>query len=128
LALLAFPRSSCASGVVTNCAQADLVAALNEGGLVTLDCDGTIALTNEITISREAILDGSGHAITISGNNATRLFSVNPGIKFTLINLTLANGHHRGSEDGARVGLTHLVATVSVEDSLTMEVTSHLFT
>jgi len=48
LALLAFPRSSCASGVVTNCAQADLLTALNGGGLVRFACDGTITLNNSI--------------------------------------------------------------------------------
>jgi len=65
---------------------------------VTFACDGTIALTNEITVSREAILDGSGHVVTISGRNATRLFSVNPGIKFTLINLSLADGRHQSAD------------------------------
>jgi|SRR5439155_14327665 len=94
----AFPLFVRASGVVTNCTQADLVAALNGGGLVAFSCDGTISLTNSTTVTNDVILDGSNHAVTISGNNATRLFNVNPGIRFTLINLTLTDGRHHGSD------------------------------
>ncbi|HPD40189.1 MAG TPA: choice-of-anchor Q domain-containing protein [Anaerolineae bacterium] len=52
----------------------------------------TIALSSELTISRNVTIDGAGHAITISGNNAARVFSVNAGITFNLSNVTVANG------------------------------------
>ena len=103
LVCLAFSRSGRAGGVVTNCAQADLVSALNRGGLVTFSCDGTISLTNSITVTNEVILGGSGHSVTISGNNATRLFNVNAGTRLTLINLTLADGRHRGANTATNV-------------------------
>ena len=62
------------------------------GGLVTMACDGTITLTNTLTITSATTIDGTGHAVTISGDNTTRVFTVTSPINFTLINLTIANG------------------------------------
>src|SRR5438552_12423467 len=56
-----------------------------------------------ITETNDVNLDGSFHAGTISGNNKTRLFNVNAGVKFTLINLTLANGWHHGADGTANL-------------------------
>ncbi len=60
--------------------------------MVTFTCNETVALPNTITIATNTILDGSGQFPTISGTNGFRLFNVNPGVKFTILNLTLANG------------------------------------
>src|ERR1051325_1343528 len=87
-----------AEGTVTDCTAADLLTALSGGGLVTFDCDGTINLTNSITITNDTVLDAMEHDVTISGfastntANAVRLFNVNAGVNFTLIHLTIANG------------------------------------
>ncbi len=59
---------------------------------INFNGDYTIALSSELTISRNVTIDGTGHTVTISGNNAVRLFSVNAGITFNLSNLTVANG------------------------------------
>ena len=66
------------------------------GGTVTFACDGTIMLANTITNALDAVLDGSGHQITISGNNACRVFSVATNVNFTIIGLTIANGRSDG--------------------------------
>src|SRR2546427_12151367 len=81
-----------ASGTVTACNEASLDAALSGGGTVTFACDGTITITTTKTVSLDTILDASGHSVTISGNNAVRLFIVNPAVNFSVYNLTLANG------------------------------------
>src|SRR5229473_8080044 len=82
-----------ADGVVNDCSTpADLVKALIGGGLVTLGCNATVTLANTLTIATNTILDGSGQFPTISGTNGFRLFNVRPGVQFTIINLTLANG------------------------------------
>ncbi len=93
------------AGIVTNCTSADLSAALVGGGLVTFDCNGTIYLTNTITITNHTTLDASGRAVVISGLDGTnsptavRVLNVNSGINLTLLNLTLAKG--RSTNAGA---------------------------
>ncbi len=77
LALLALvvPASPAhAGGVVTVCDEAHLLAALAGGGTVTFACSGTITLTAEIVISADTTIDGTGQDVTISGNNAVRVF------------------------------------------------------
>jgi len=97
-----------AAGTVTNCTESNLDAALSGGGLVTFACDGTIILTSTKTISADTILDAAGHAVTISGNNTVRLFTVNPVVNLSIYNLTLANG--RSTNGGA----IHNSGTLSV--------------
>jgi hypothetical protein len=97
----------CVSGLsaatVTVCNEAGLRSALAGGGTVVFACDGTIPLSNTLTIARNTVLDGNGHSVTISGNNAVRVFLVNTGVSFTLQNLTVANGRVVGT-NGAVVG------------------------
>ena len=90
--LLLLPVAAWAGGVVTNCTEADLRAAMAGGGVVTFACDGTILLANTITNEGDITLDGSGHQVTISGGNAARIFYVATNVQFTAVNLTLANG------------------------------------
>jgi hypothetical protein len=85
--------------VVTNCTEAALRAAIAGGGTVTFACDGTITLTNTITIATDTWLDGSGHRVTISGGNAVRVFEVPANATLTLVNLTIANGAAYGGLD-----------------------------
>jgi hypothetical protein len=71
-------------------------------------CDGTtitfantvaspITLSSELAIDKSLTIQGPGaNALTISGNNAVRVFnigSVNPAINVTLSGLTIANGN-----------------------------------
>jgi len=60
---------------------------------ITFDDDYTIMLTSHLTIDRNVTIDGVGHSITVSGNQAVRGFVVNPGVTFNLNNLTVANGY-----------------------------------
>jgi hypothetical protein len=83
--------TTCAQ-VVTNCTEAALRAAVAAGGTVTFACDGTIVLSNTITVATNLVLDATDHQVTISGNNAVRVFFVNSNINFTVANLTIANG------------------------------------
>ncbi len=73
------------------------MTALSGGGTVTFGIDGTFNLTNTLVISTNVTLDGAGHAISISGSNAVRVFFVNPGINFTLNNLSVVNGSVTGT-------------------------------
>ena len=89
-----------AGGIVNSCTQADLQAALAGGGLVTFACDGTISLTNTLNIVADTAVDGSGRQVAISGNNAVRVFRVNPGIRLALINLSILSGRYVGTNGG----------------------------
>jgi len=81
--------------VVTNCTEAALRTAMAGGGAVTFACDGTITLASTITIVTDTRLDASGRRITISGNGAVRVFSVNTNVSFSVANLTIAGGASR---------------------------------
>src|SRR5439155_1127754 len=69
------------------------------GGPYTFNCGGTntITLTNTIVVSKNTILDGTGQTLAISGGNLVRLFTVNPGVKCTLMNLALISGEDSGT-------------------------------
>lgn len=90
--VLALPLGAAAGSVVTNCTEAALRAALEGGGTVTFACNGTITLSNTITIGADTVLDGTGHAVTLSGGGSVRVLSNGPGLTLTLLSLTIANG------------------------------------
>jgi hypothetical protein len=100
LALWLLPLASFAGGVVTNCTEANLRAAMSGGGLVTFECSGTITLGSTITNNDNTTLDGKGHQVTISGNNFVRVFFVNSNVTFTILNITIAMGR---SDKGAGI-------------------------
>ena len=87
------------SGLVRICDESSLRLAVEGGGLVTFACDGVITLSQPLVIAADSRIDGAGHAVTLSGNNATRLFLVRNG-NLTLRNLTIANGLAQGSACG----------------------------
>ena len=93
-----------ADGVVTDCDQESLQFAVDGGGTITFDCDGTITLTNTIVIQQDTTLDGTGRNVTFASLGATnggvRLFSVEAGVTLTLINVALVDGF---STNGAAV-------------------------
>lgn len=99
-----------AAGTVTDCSETNLRAAIAGGGTVTFACDGTIVLSNSISIDTKTVLDASGHRVTISGNNAVQVFKVGSDGDLTLSNLVIANGRVAGaaassySVDGGSVG------------------------
>ena len=90
--LLLLPVAAWAGGVVTNCTEAALRAAMAGGGVVTFACDGTIYLAATISNTLDTVLDGSGHQVTISGGNTVRIFYVATNVQFSAANLTFANG------------------------------------
>lgn len=88
----ALSQHSLHSAPLTNCDEPSLREAVNQGGLITITCDATITFSNPITISNAVTIDATGHAVTFSGANTVRLFSVTEGASLELVGLTLANG------------------------------------
>ena len=70
------------------------------GDTITFAADYTITLGSQLDISKNLTIDGGAHHITISGNNAVRVFNVNAGITFNLSNLTVANGNVSNQNGG----------------------------
>jgi parallel beta-helix repeat protein len=92
------------AGIVTNCTSfgsgpGTLQAALGGGGTVTFQCSGTI-IVPQITISADTKIDATGQTVTLSGNDANRVFLVNKGVKLELIQLTIRNGKVSASYGG----------------------------
>ena len=73
-----------AGGAVDACDEDSLRTALSGGGLVTFTCSGTITLTETITITSNTTVDGTGQAVTISGNNAVQVFYVGTPVTLNL--------------------------------------------
>jgi hypothetical protein len=97
LGVLALCFSASGSGTVNSLTQADLEAALAGGGTVLFGTSGILTLTNTITIALDSTLDANGHAVTISGGNAVRLFQVASNVNFSVKGLTLPNGRFVGA-------------------------------
>ena len=109
---------SATASSVKPCDETSLRAAIEPGGAVTFDCDGTIVLTNTLVIEHDTTLDGSGHDVVISGNGQVRIFQVNSGVTFAAKALTIANGKHQGANgtngvpggDGFGAGVLNLLS------------------
>jgi predicted outer membrane repeat protein len=77
-----------------------LVKDADDGDTIGFCTSGTITLTSDdIEIDDDMTIDGTGPAITISGNTSNRIFKVKGGNDVTIRNITLQDG--RESEGGA---------------------------
>lgn len=104
---------------VTSCDEAGLLTALSEGTNVFCDCDGTIYLTNPITITTNITLDANGHSVAISGSGSNRLFYVTSNASLSLDGLTLQDGvstNHGGAiyNDSGVVHLNNCVVSNNI--------------
>ncbi len=103
------------TNTVTVCTDAALRDAVAIGGHVRFCCNGTITLTNTLTVTKDVTLDAAGQNVVISGAGVVRLFTVNTGVVFQATNLFLANGGN-ATNGGAAVrnlgGTVRLVSCV----------------
>jgi hypothetical protein len=60
LALGLYSSTAHADGEVTVCDEANLLAALSGGGLVTFSCSGVITLSSVLNIDEDTVVDASG--------------------------------------------------------------------
>ena len=102
LILVASPVAATADGFISSPLEASLVVAATNGGYYQLKFDGagTVPLTKPLVISKDLVLEGVivnaalGSQVSLSASNLSRLFVVQNGVKLTLNNLTLLDGHH----------------------------------
>src|SRR5437899_1962912 len=60
------PATVRADAILNECSQPALESALGVGGVITVNCDGTLVLSNTVTVASDAVLDATGHRLTIS--------------------------------------------------------------
>jgi predicted outer membrane repeat protein len=138
--LVAFPAAVSAAGtsVVTNCddtaavapvgslraaveaANADLISTALEPHVITFALPQPacrlITLDNaQLTLARHVSIVGPGAAsLTVSGNNASRVFQVNAAVTATISGLTISDGYTDG---GAGGGIYNNRGTLTVTSS-----------
>ena len=93
-------RPVAAAGVVTECTDAALRAAVAGGGAISFACSGTIALTSQLAITQDTVIDGAG-VVTLDGRFQIRLIQVAAGAHLTLLGLTLTDGNAGDGHGGA---------------------------
>src|SRR5437868_11732331 len=86
IAFAVSPLTARADAILSECSQPALEAGLGVGGLLTVNCDGTLVLSNALFISNDAIIDASVHSLVVSSltvtnsTNASRFYYLIPGI------------------------------------------------
>lgn len=86
-------------GTAASCTPAAIQAAASAGGKLVFNCGIaplTIALTSVITFTKETVIDGGG-TVTLSGNDANRIFYLDSGYdtptpRLTVQRLTFVHG------------------------------------
>jgi len=96
---------------VAGCTQLALQRALTNGGTVTFTQACALTLTNTLAITRDVVVDAGTNAVSISGNNAFRIFTVASNLTVEIKGLTLTSGAATEGaalriEPGATVKLT----------------------
>lgn len=85
---------------------------------ITFDGDYTITLAEQLEIGRDMTIDGAGHNVTISGNDAVRVFYVDEGVTFNLRNVNVVHGKANPNDapngGGQGGGLFAYQATVNI--------------
>ncbi|MBN1146604.1 MAG: CSLREA domain-containing protein [Anaerolineales bacterium] len=109
---------SCSDG---DCSLRDAIAAASPGDTIDFAGDYTITLGSTLVVSTSLTIDGGEQAVTVSGNDAVRVFNINTDTHVTIDSLTIAHGkiitpdfygyYPAGGgmkiEPGAEVTLTH---------------------
>ncbi len=75
-----------------NCRLRDAIAAAATDDAINFGGNFAITLVSQLMIDKNLIIDGTGHAVTVSGNHLTRVFNVTAG-HVTFDTLTITDGH-----------------------------------
>jgi hypothetical protein len=100
---LAFGSSPGALAAGPICNSTQLSQAVSTGGSFTSWCNGTITV-GEIVVTANTTLDATGFSVVLQGNGSDRVFTVNPGVSLTLVNLTVTNGSGQASTSNSSPG------------------------
>jgi len=62
------------------------------GGSITFNGDTSIILESELSLNKRLTVDGGSHAVTVSGNDAVRVFNIGASGVVTLSHLSIVSG------------------------------------
>ena len=85
-----------------SCRLRDAIGAAADGDTINFSVTGTIILNSgELGISKSLTIQGPGAGqLTVSGNQASRVFNIGSGVTVALSNLTITKGFDGGSYGG----------------------------
>jgi hypothetical protein len=102
-----------ATRLVTDCGDSGpntlrgQIATAGVGDTILFNFDCTITLTSgTLKLAQDVTIDGTGHTVTVDGNNAVNVFTVNPGVTAQLGHLTIQHGN---GQSGTGSGLGGIV-------------------
>ena len=108
-----------ATATITTCDYTHVFNAISgaaPGDTVQFGCGGTITVTSTLIISKNLILDGNGHNVTLDGGNAVQVLNVAGGATVATLNdLTISDGaaNFAGGGIGNAGNLTITNSTIS---------------
>ncbi len=98
---------------LTLCDEPSFRNAVEQGGTIQCDCEGTLILSSELVVAKDTIIDCSRTGFTLSGNQTVRVLHVNPGVSLTLLNLKIKHGKSSQGgglfNDGGQVTVSNCV-------------------
>ncbi|MGV3771740.1 MAG: choice-of-anchor Q domain-containing protein [Verrucomicrobiales bacterium] len=111
--------------VLTSCTEKALRSAIASGGIIQLNCaSNRISINSPIVISVDTTLVSTQQAMALLTTNNTRMFVINPGVKFTVQNLglfggkqTSTNAEHGGVIESAGGAIYNNGGTVTLLNS-----------
>ena len=114
ISALLFSASARAQVAVTNCAPQALISAITNagGGTVSFTNNCSMSLSGTISINTNVTIDAAGFNVSLSGNNSSRLFAIQPGVSVTFIGIVFTGGQNTNGgaiviSSGANVTLTN---------------------
>jgi hypothetical protein len=89
-----------AAGVIAECSESQLVAAVHGGGAVQFACSGTVVVTSTLHIRSNTSISGAGFIVTLSGGGSVPVLQVEAKTTLTLSSLTIASGYNQTGGGG----------------------------
>ena len=92
------------TGTSASCTKAALDAAVAAGGLVTFNCGGSpVTIVDNLTITQNTTLDGTGQQVTLDGNQQGTVVTVSGGVTVTVTALTITGGQVGATTGGGGI-------------------------
>jgi uncharacterized repeat protein (TIGR01451 family)/CSLREA domain-containing protein len=93
------------SCVVGDCSLRDAIAVAQAGDTIVFSVTGTITLTlGELTVDKNLTITGPGaSSLTVSGNDAFRVFEIGWGVNATISGLTIRDGQAKDVNGGGGI-------------------------